>query len=62
MGREEGVILPAAQRWLAADDWAEIDAAFADNRDPNFGGDTDKAYRQLFSRIVNATWDESAAT
>jgi nucleotide-binding universal stress UspA family protein/hemerythrin-like domain-containing protein len=53
MGREEGVILPAAQRHLLAADWATIDAAFAENRDPNFGGDTDKAYRQLFSRIVN---------
>ena len=29
MGREEGVILPAAQRHLLADDWASIDAAFA---------------------------------
>ena len=53
MGREEGVILPAAQRHLLAEDWAAIDAAFAENRDPNFGGDTDKEYRQLFSRIVN---------
>ncbi len=54
MGREEGVILPAAQAHLTADDWREIDAAFAENRDPRFGGETDKEYRQLFSRIVNA--------
>jgi hemerythrin-like domain-containing protein len=53
MGREEGVILPAAQRHLLPADWAAIDAAFADNRDPNFRGDTEKEYRQLFSRIVN---------
>jgi nucleotide-binding universal stress UspA family protein/hemerythrin-like domain-containing protein len=53
LGREEGVILPAAQRHLLPEDWAAIDAAFAANRDPNFGGDTDKAHRQLFSRIVN---------
>ncbi len=53
MGREEGVILPAAQRWLTDADWAEIDAAFAANRDPRFGGDTDMQYRRLFSRIVN---------
>lgn len=53
LGREEGVILPAAQRHLLADDWATIDAAFAENRDPDFGGDTDHAYRRLFSRIVN---------
>jgi hemerythrin-like domain-containing protein len=53
MGREESVILPAAQRWLADADWAEIDAAFAANRDPRFGGDTDMQYKRLFSRIVN---------
>jgi nucleotide-binding universal stress UspA family protein/hemerythrin-like domain-containing protein len=53
MGREEGVVLPAALRFLTADDWAEIDAAFAENRDPQFGGDADKDYRKLFSRIVN---------
>jgi len=53
MGREEGVILPAAQRWLTDVDWAEIDAAFSANRDPRFGGDTDMQYKRLFSRIVN---------
>jgi nucleotide-binding universal stress UspA family protein/hemerythrin-like domain-containing protein len=53
MGREEGVILPAAQRHLLPEDWVQIDAAFAANRDPNFGGSTDQEYRQLFSRIVN---------
>jgi hemerythrin-like domain-containing protein len=54
MGREEGVILPAAQQHLTALDWAEIDAAFEQNRDPDFGGGTEKEYRHLFSRIVNA--------
>jgi hypothetical protein len=44
---------PAAQRHLLPGDWAAIDAAFAENRDPDFRGDTDKEYRQLFSRIVN---------
>jgi hemerythrin-like domain-containing protein len=53
LGREEGVILPAAQRYLSADDWVEIDAAFAQNSDPRFGGETDREYRRLFSRIVN---------
>jgi nucleotide-binding universal stress UspA family protein/hemerythrin-like domain-containing protein len=53
MGREEGVILPAAQRYLNAQDWAEIDAAFSSNDDPRFGVDADREYRQLFSRIVN---------
>jgi nucleotide-binding universal stress UspA family protein/hemerythrin-like domain-containing protein len=53
MGREEGVILPAAQRYLKDEDWADIDAAFSANRDPRFGGDTDMQYKRLFSRIVN---------
>jgi len=57
MGREEGVILPLAQQHLSADDWEAIDAAFAENRDPRFGGEDDKEYRQLFSRIVNAAKD-----
>lgn len=53
LGREEGVILPAAQRYLTAEDWERIDAAFAENRDPRFSGASDREYRQLFSRIVN---------
>jgi nucleotide-binding universal stress UspA family protein/hemerythrin-like domain-containing protein len=63
MGREEGVILPAAQRHLSDADWSTIDAEFQKNRDPSFGGDTDKEYRQLFSRIVNAApgWQASHA-
>lgn len=53
MGREEGVILPAAQRFLTPADWDEINAVFSENRDPRFGGDTDAEFRRLFSRIVN---------
>jgi len=53
MGREEGVILPEAQRYLTDADWSEINAAFSENRDPRFGGDTDAEYKHLFSRIVN---------
>jgi nucleotide-binding universal stress UspA family protein/hemerythrin-like domain-containing protein len=53
LGREEGVILPAAERHLTEADWAEINAAFAENRDPRFGGDADAEFRRLFSRIVN---------
>ena len=53
MGREESVVLPAAQKHLLAEDWEAIDAAFRANQDPRFGADTDMQYRQLFSRIVN---------
>jgi hemerythrin-like domain-containing protein/nucleotide-binding universal stress UspA family protein len=54
LGREEAVILPAAQRCLTADDWQHIDAAFAQERDPGFGADIDRACGHLFERIVNA--------
>ncbi len=53
LGREEGVILPAAQRHLHEDDWIEIDRAFQQNRELAKDGEADRAYRQLFSRIVN---------
>ena len=54
LGREEGVILPAAQRHLTKADWSAIDAAFVKRRDPGFGGEADKEAEQLFSHIVGA--------
>jgi hemerythrin-like domain-containing protein len=51
--KEEGVVLPMALRCLTAEDWAEIDAAFADNKDPLFGGAARDEARALYSRIVN---------
>jgi nucleotide-binding universal stress UspA family protein/hemerythrin-like domain-containing protein len=53
LGREEGVILPAAQRHLKPEDWADIDTAFAANRDPCFNAQTDAEFRQLFVRIMS---------
>jgi nucleotide-binding universal stress UspA family protein/hemerythrin-like domain-containing protein len=53
MGREEGVILPAAQRFLTEKDWSEINSAFSENQDPRFGDDTDAGFRRLFLRIAN---------
>ena len=53
MGREEGVILPGAEKYLTPEDWSEIDAAFSTNNDPRFDAGTDMQYRQLFSKIVN---------
>jgi len=55
MGREEAVILPAAQQYLTAEDWSEIDEAFCSNNDPRFDTDTDQQYRRLFARIVELT-------
>jgi len=53
MAVEEHEILPAAQRLLTAADWAELDTAFAANRDPLTGHQPDDEYRELFHTIVN---------
>jgi len=53
MAMEEKEILPAAERVLTGEDWAELDAAFAANRDPLTGHEPEANYRALFTRIVN---------
>ena len=53
MRLEEDVILPEAEKVLAAEDWAEIDAAFEKNADPLSGKYPPAAeYEKLFSLIV----------
>jgi hemerythrin-like domain-containing protein len=54
MALEEQAILPLAQRVLTAADWAELDEAFAANRDPFTGHAPEADYRAMFTRIVNA--------
>jgi len=60
MGREEGVILPAAQKHLTEADWADINDAFSANQDPSFAANADAEYKRLFSRIVNLVPADSA--
>ena len=52
MAVEEKQVLPAALAHLSADDWAELDAAFAANRDPLTGHAPDDVYAPLFGKIV----------
>ncbi len=52
MSVEETRILPLAERVLTESDWAELDASFADNRDPLTGHVPEDAYQELFRRIV----------
>jgi len=53
MRLEEEVILPEAEASLSAQDWAEVDAAFAQNADPLTGKYPPTAeYEKLFSLIV----------
>lgn len=53
MGAEEAQVLPAARRVLGEADWAELDAAFAENRDPLTGRhEPAPDYAPLFQRIL----------
>ena len=53
MAAEETDVLPVAQRVLDAADRAELDAAFAANRDPLTGHEPEQDYRELFQLILN---------
>jgi hemerythrin-like domain-containing protein len=53
MAVEERDILPTARRLFTDADWAELDAAFAANRDPLTGHEPEDGYRPLFRQIVN---------
>lgn len=53
MSREEGVILPLAEKYLTPEDWVGINAAFKSNSDPLVGINTQREFRELFRRLVN---------
>ena len=53
MALEDSRVLPAAREHLTAADWAELDAAFAANRDPLTGHPASDEYAPLFRRIVD---------
>ena len=52
LGREEGVVLPAAQRYLTAEDWATVAAAFDQTGTPESGAGVEAELHQLFAHIV----------
>jgi hemerythrin-like domain-containing protein len=52
MRREEDEVMPMARQALLPEDWAAIDAAFASNNDPVVGVPAQKAFRELFRRLV----------
>ena len=54
MACEETDIIPAAKRLFTEADWAELDAAFAANKDPLTGHEPEDGYRPLFRKIVNS--------
>lgn len=49
---EETQLLPAAERSLSAQEWAELDQAFRTDPDPLASGAHAAAYDRLFTRIV----------
>ncbi len=51
--REEAELFPLARKVLSDVDWDEIDTAFADGHDPQFGDESRAEFRNLLSRIVN---------
>ena len=55
MAMEEQQILPLAEQVLTEADWAELDEAFAGNRDPLAGHahEPEADYAALFARILN---------
>jgi len=52
LGRKEGVVLPAAQRHLTAEDWAAIGVTIPRNGPGESGAGGDAELHQLFARIV----------
>ncbi len=53
MRSEETEVIPLAQKYLTEGDWAEIDAAFLDHKDPLLGTDAREEFSGLFRRIVS---------
>lgn len=54
---EETTVMPMAKKGLLPEDWAMIDAAFANNDDPLFGVKARTEYTELHKRIVNIAPD-----
>ena len=52
MRKEEEELLPLAERALTAEDWREVDGAFAGNQDP-IADLRERDFEKLFTRIVN---------
>ncbi|MDA8107356.1 MAG: hemerythrin domain-containing protein [Betaproteobacteria bacterium] len=52
MRKEEHELLPLAEQHLTAEDWGEIDAAFAENVDPLSDLEPEGEFAKLYTRIV----------
>jgi hemerythrin-like domain-containing protein len=54
MRLEEEAVMPVALNYLTPADWAQLNQAFADNRDPLAGHTGLQDYRPLFTHILSA--------
>lgn len=52
MQTEERELLPLALQVFSADDWLDLDEAFAANRDPLTGHAPEEEYRALFQKVL----------
>lgn len=52
---EETVVIPMAREYLSEEDWAPIDVAFNDHKDPVFGDEPRNKFRKLLSDITYMT-------
>jgi hemerythrin-like domain-containing protein len=52
MAIEDTQVMPLAEKRLTEEDWRELNAAFAENRDPLTGHTPSEEYATLFERIV----------
>lgn len=52
MQKEEAQVLPLAERVLTAEDWAQIEAALAERRDPLFGDRAEQNFAALRERLL----------
>lgn len=53
MRKEEDLLFPLARKTLTPEDWAKIDRAFGDNRDPLAAERDTRDFEKLFERIVS---------
>lgn len=53
MRKEEDLLFPLARKMLTPEDWAKIDRAFGENRDPLAADRDTRDFEKLFERIVN---------
>jgi len=52
MAIEDTQVMPLAEKRLTEEDWRDLNAAFAENRDPLTGHTPSEEYAALFERIV----------